>query len=189
MVKFNAPWWPVPPPSDGVAAVIEAAAAVSPLSAGGRVPPWSTPIYEPASTESQLARRYRLTPEVIAAEADRHTRALYGSDMYRSVEQKRAIYAVLSARDAVTQLVVLPTAGGQDRHFDRSRHCRGGGGGGGVPAATGCRAGRSICRHDDADSLVHPGNHCADADAGHHGQYCRRWAGRRPDCRFVAARM
>ena len=32
--KLKAPWWPVPPPSYAVAAAIEAAAAVSPLSAG-----------------------------------------------------------------------------------------------------------------------------------------------------------
>jgi len=115
--RVKAPSWPVPPPSPGVAAALEAASAVSPITAGGRAPPWSTPIYDPSSTESQLARRYRLAPEAVARVADKHTRALYGAGMHRSVEQQRAIYAVLAARDAVTQLVVRPTAGGKTATF------------------------------------------------------------------------
>jgi len=37
--------------------------------------------------------------------------------MYRCPTQPRAIYAVLAARDPVTQLVVLPTAGRQTATF------------------------------------------------------------------------
>jgi len=69
------------------------------------------------TTTLQLARRYRLDPAAVSQIADAKVRSTFGAGMYRSRAQQRAIYAVMSATDAVTQLVVLPTAGGKTATF------------------------------------------------------------------------
>ena len=70
-----------------------------------------------AHVRAQLARRHRLSKDDVAGAADAVSARLYGSSKYRSPTQREATYAVLSARDPVTQVVVLPTGGGKTSIF------------------------------------------------------------------------
>jgi len=79
--------------------------------------------------------------------------------------------------------------GQQDHHRYRSRQGREGDGGSGDLTAAGRRQCRSVCRHGNGSAMVPPGHHCADANAGQHGQYCGCCVSCGANRRLVAAWM
>jgi len=70
-----------------------------------------------AHVRAQLARRNCLSKDDVAGAADAVSARVYGSSKYRSPTPREATYAVLSARNPVTQVVVLPTGGGKTSTF------------------------------------------------------------------------
>jgi len=65
----------------------------------------------------QLSRRWRLAADDVQAVADAKTRELFGGGLYRNSEQREGVYTLLRQQDAVTVLLVMPTARGNTATF------------------------------------------------------------------------